>query len=402
MAAQYIGETMMNFTIITCIVIALTQTVYIIMSPDAIHLYNVILQPFVYTALVVVIYTSLGRDARPITESHSSNMFAILSVIAFGITILAVTVLFGAGANAMTANPSVIVNTLWTRGFIVVVGEFIRYKLIKTAKFHNFTFTIIALTIALSYGQMSAVRMLINDDALRWAVFFEVIFKYLVISSVASYFALKGSILSVIVISFVYTMAPYLFPVLPDISPIAFTLISCALLFAIVISYRFATNEKKCTQRIREMRAQRYAKKSITGYGVTAVIIFMIIVFFMGAFPFYPVVALSGSMEPTIRRGSIVIINKVPADEVFNRVGEGEVIHFISRSGAEYIHRVVDFRFDSNGERVYITHGDASYLVDPFPVKQNDVMGVARASMPFLGYPYIFIHGILHEIRRHT
>ena len=225
-------------------------------------------------------------------------------------------------------------------------------------------------------------------------IFFESIFKPLVISAAVSYIAINGNYFSVVFISFIYSMASYLVPIIPNILPIVWSLIINGLVFITVIIYYIEINEKGQALRIREKRVDKYIKKPIFGYLFIGAIMSLIVAFFIGMFPIYPVVVLTDSMEPTLGRGNLVLVERVPNGDAFIRVGEGEVLHYKNHLGVEYIHRVVDFTYDINGERQYITRGDASYLTDPYPVIQSDVLGIARAALPFIGYPYIFFRSI--------
>ena len=384
----------LKLAIIVCIALVVMQSVFMIIPLHTLRLYNMAMKPLVYAALAVFVYVCMGIDQRRAHKTYDANMIAVLSVAMFGMVFLIVSFLFGAGQNAMAANPQVIVRNLWEQGSILIFGELMRYKLIRSSGQQNRTAVVVLLTITLAYGNMNAMRMLAAGDVIVWSVFFESIFKPLVISAVASYFAMEGSFTAVLIISFVYTMAAYIVPILPDISPIVWSLIISGLVFATAIIYNFATNEKRRDLRMREKRAARYVKKPMLSNTVTVMIIGGIVMFFVGVFPIYPVVILTGSMTGTFDRGSLVFVERVPSGEAFTRVDEGYVIHFISRSRAEYIHRVIDFRFDAYGERQYITRGDASYLTDPFPVSQDDVLGIARAQIPFIGYPYIIFRAI--------
>jgi len=349
--------------------------------------------------LALAVYVFMGIDLRPVRKAYWATMIALLSIMMLGMVMLIVSFLFDAGQNIMTINPAIIVNNLWTRGLVVVLGDFIRYKLIKSTNQQNRGGVIIALTVILAYSQMNALQMLLQGNVLPWAVFFEAIFRSLVISSTASYFSIKGSFLSVVLVSFTYTMSPYLLPILPDISPIVLSLIISGLLFVSAIIFFFFMNENKRVQQQQEKRAIRYAKKPIVGYIVTISLVGGIIAFFVGVFPVYPVVVLTSSMAGTFERGSLVFVERVPSGKAFAKVGEGEVIHFISHGGVEYIHRVVDFSHNTNGERQYITSGDASDFIDPIPVPQDDVLGIARTFLPFIGYPRIFFQSIVSTFR---
>jgi len=353
------------------------------------------LQPMVFVVLAVAVFVFIGRDARHIPGAYAANMVVILSILTYGIVILALSFLFGAGTNAMTASPTVVVHSLWTRALIVVLGEYIRYKLIKSADHHNRVVIICLLTVALAYGHMDSIRLFIHmEGVIAWAVIFEDIFRPLVVSAVASYIAVRGSLLSVVLVAFVYLMAPYLLPVLPDITPIAFAIISTGLAFLTAITYRFIANDRLWVLRLQEKRMAKYEKKSVLGWAFVGVFIVLTISFFMGAFSIYPIVVLTGSMSGTFERGSIIFVQRVPPGEAYVLVGEGYVIHFRGPGGVEYVHRVVDFKLDAAGQRQYITQGDASEIVDPFHVAQGEVLGIARAALPLLGHPYIFFRSI--------
>lgn len=90
-------------------------------------------------------------------------------------------------------------------------------------------------------------------------------------------------------------------------------------------------------------------------------------------------VIISGSMEPTIRTGSMVIV--VPRDEY----RQGDVIAFQDPVIGRNVHRIVG-EVGSEGVTYYITKGDASRMPDHFPVSRDRIEGKVVASFPYLGY----------------
>lgn len=94
-----------------------------------------------------------------------------------------------------------------------------------------------------------------------------------------------------------------------------------------------------------------------------------------------PSAITSGSMEPAIRLGDVVVGNPdVPAD-----LGPGTVITFDSDRG-RITHRVVGT--DAVGN--YITRGDANEGADRVPVAPGEVRSVGRILVPFAGYPSVW------------
>lgn len=119
--------------------------------------------------------------------------------------------------------------------------------------------------------------------------------------------------------------------------------------------------------------------------------VFLILVFAAGAYVFITVLTSgdkvptvfgysflkvsTGSMEPTLKTGSIIIVKSTVADEV----RAGDIICFYSRdpkiSGIPNTHRVNEISED-DGRRIFITKGDANYVVDEYPVYGEDIVGV--------------------------
>lgn len=112
---------------------------------------------------------------------------------------------------------------------------------------------------------------------------------------------------------------------------------------------------------------------------------------------YQPFVVLSGSMEPTLKVGSVVVIQKVnPA-----AVKEGDIITFNSpinlnqQQTAEKTpttHRV-NRVLDENGVRKFETKGDANNDVDAYHIGEGDVVGMASFDVPYLGYTSHFLRG---------
>ncbi len=94
---------------------------------------------------------------------------------------------------------------------------------------------------------------------------------------------------------------------------------------------------------------------------------------------------LSGSMEPSIKTGSVVAV-KPEADYKI-----GDVITFgpYSKTQAPVTHRISDIKVQG-GESVYITKGDANESPDMREIVKNDIVGKVLFSVPYVGYAVEF------------
>jgi len=131
--------------------------------------------------------------------------------------------------------------------------------------------------------------------------------------------------------------------------------------------------------------------KTITYWVVSIlVIIFALFVIFTtlpipGNFKLY--VVRSGSMEPAIKTGSLIVIK--PADDYHI----GEIVTFLPRDAKKknevVTHRIVEI-LDEEGRKSIITKGDANSSNDPIPTPFDNIKGRLVFKIPYFGYPIGF------------
>ena len=111
-------------------------------------------------------------------------------------------------------------------------------------------------------------------------------------------------------------------------------------------------------------------------------LILVLIIFAPKLFSIEPMVVVSGSMEPSYMKGSLLYVK-----EGASGIQTGDAITFY-RNGELVTHRVVEINTD---EKTYTTKGDAVQVNDVQPVAWSDVVGVPVFDIPVLGYPASFL-----------
>lgn len=95
----------------------------------------------------------------------------------------------------------------------------------------------------------------------------------------------------------------------------------------------------------------------------------------------------TGSMQPSIDPGALVLVHRVSPDSV----KQGDVITYKSRSGGSTItHRVLERRTLSSGVHQTLLKGDANDQPDT-PVYDEQIVGKVVSSIPFAGKVLDFI-----------
>ncbi len=106
---------------------------------------------------------------------------------------------------------------------------------------------------------------------------------------------------------------------------------------------------------------------------------------------------ISGSMEPELKVGSLVVARPVEPGSIT----PGDIITFYLKgtSDTAVTHRVIDVKH--NSPLYFETKGDANEYPDPFIVPAGDLLGKICLHVPYLGYiteflktPYGYIIGL--------
>lgn len=115
------------------------------------------------------------------------------------------------------------------------------------------------------------------------------------------------------------------------------------------------------------------------GLIVSVVVILVTAAFIVPKFAgIMPYIVESGSMEPQIHTGAVAFIDTHDKD-----VAVGDVITYkIGEAGSE---KYVTHRIAGDGPDGYVTKGDANEVEDANPVKQEQIVGTYRYSIPYAG-----------------
>ena len=95
---------------------------------------------------------------------------------------------------------------------------------------------------------------------------------------------------------------------------------------------------------------------------------------------------ISGSMEPALRMGSMIV--SAPATDY--QIGDIVTFGEISADKVPATHRIYDIKL-VDGATVYITKGDANKTPDGRELPESEIFGKVLFSIPYLGYVLSFL-----------
>ena len=145
----------------------------------------------------------------------------------------------------------------------------------------------------------------------------------------------------------------------------------------------FRDEKKKMKKRQKNGSGKRYPKRIwsfITTVLTTVFVIGAFLLIGVRVLGFEPYVVLSGSMTPKYPVGSLVYVEKTDPNEI----EPGKVITYVFDESVTVVtHRVVEVDREN---RCFYTKGDANQDRDGKSVSYENVIGVVKFSIPYLGY----------------
>ncbi|MGI6144900.1 MAG: signal peptidase I [Clostridia bacterium] len=195
-------------------------------------------------------------------------------------------------------------------------------------------------------------------------------------SILTSYFAFLGGFVPAFIYHGVLLAFEWFCPILPNLNWLMKAFLGC---FIPIFSLLFV--QHLYLLKTRQLKRIISGGEQIFGWLVTSIFSVLIIWFAVGVFPLYPSVIVTGSMEPLIKPGDIVLVKKTPGEETHI----GDVIQYLHLEEEIIItHRIIDID-ESEGKKL-LTKGDNNPSVDSDLVMLEQVKGKVIATIPKLGW----------------
>ena len=172
-------------------------------------------------------------------------------------------------------------------------------------------------------------------------------------------------------------------PNAPEILP-AFVLMILPLIIYVFISALF---EKK-----KRIAKQKQSKLTYVFPAVLLVIMTGLILLVTCKFRYGILVIATESMTGEINRGDAVVFESY---EHVDEVKENDIIVFSKDGNRRVVHRIVAIN-TVNGQKQYVTKGDANEDIDSGYITDTNIIGVVHFKVIYIGYPSLWLREIFN------
>ncbi|MBP8639847.1 MAG: signal peptidase I [Oscillospiraceae bacterium] len=330
---------------------------------------------WVALGLIIKIFPSVmfhGLVRLKSTVISLSFIFAIFYLLVF--MLIGFFTAFGKSTYSMSLLG--IVSNIFPMCTALIGGEMCRSFLINSLSKRKPYRSIIALSLIFSVFNMSLGNVKGLSDSLDILEYLNnMVFPQMTQNIAASCLVYLSGPLPAIIYLGIIRLFNFLSPYIPNPSEIPRLLFNVLFpLLSIWIVLKVYASEAAITSRNTHKKFDNFGWFAVSTLSVA------IVWFSVGLFPIFPSVILTGSMEPKIKPGDVVIVDKTGSDNV----NVGDIVMYYSEDEIYITHRVIE-EIDSSGQPQFITKGDNNPCADPAIVSAAQVKGRVIGTIPKLG-----------------
>ena len=363
---------------------------FVILNSFNSSLSNVYVLPFILFICDLIFFLVLGSEK----SNKRLNKIIDFDVFMFLMVFLILYYLFGIIIGYAKSN-----NYLTLYGLTVfiiptilkiVFKEHLR-KLILTKSGNNkflITYTVLLFIMIDILPALSMLKMSNMHDVFIFIAL--VLLPSITFNISATYINMKVGYMPVIIYLLIFSLYQYVVPIVPNPSEYLKAIIDFILPILILFKVRKIVN--KYSDEDKEID-RNYKKSAIILLIIPIILTIIIIYFVSGYFKYYALAIASGSMNPIFDRGSVVITEQVNEKyDNYNKLKEGEIIAFKAEKNI-VVHRLIRI-VNTDNEVYYYTKGDANKKEDDYLIKKENIIGIVKFTIPYIGYPTVWFSEI--------
>lgn len=346
-------------------------------------LFLYVIEPLIATAIALACFLLIG-GARIRVRHPGEKALLVAAVICVWFVIY-----FLSGLVLTYVRNSLVVGIVPTLFNILVYGtsatalEYIRYQIMASVGRRHIVWfgAVVSIVFALTqlpYGQIDAVS---NPEELIKIVVANIVPSFAA-SFLLTYLALTSGLATMLVFRLGMVLIAILPPIIPNYD---WYLIGISSLLVTITTYLLIDKQLQHKDAPKRHHMQHIKRANDVMF---VALLLGLAAFMSGFFSYRPFAIVSNSMQPVYSRGSMVVIERT-SDPMDIKVGD--IVQYQS-AGNTITHRVVaiDAASDGSGKKVFTTKGDNSPSNDPI-IASNQIGGVVKAQVPFVGYPTIWL-----------
>lgn len=346
--------------------------------------YELIVSGF-FIVLTYSLYKLIGFRKDNDNNKHNAIQITIIGILLYILLTNLAGLYFGFLRNSYSLTFTSIIKNTYMIIILAVSSELIRWMVASNQRVHKYQ--LIILTVL--YIVLDVVLALSPNYTSSSFNIFRFITTVGVVSIARNYvcsvLTYKVSFIPSLILRLFFSLYPFVVPIFPNFGDYLNSIIDLLTPFLIYFSIRRIVNHAN------KERVVKISRKLWYFYVPLWLSLIFVVILVSGMFRYKIMAIGSGSMEPNVSKGDALIFEKYDGSEkpIRNQV-------LVFRHNGKYItHRVYEVINDDDNT-FYITKGDANNTADDFKVYENDIVGIGKLNIKYIGYPTIWFQELIN------
>lgn len=273
---------------------------------------------------------------------------------------------------------------------LILISELMRYVLFNKTK-RNLPCLIIGCLLFVMIDVNTMVHIYDVKTALGITkMICLVVFPSITKNIFLTYLTMKVGYKNGIIYRLITELSTYLLPIFPDFGEYINVLLKTVLPIAIMARLNNMFNYYS----VRKIKDSRYNNRKLVLYSVITFALLTIVLLTSGLFTYQALTIGSGSMSPAIEKGDVIVLKSMKNEEA-RKIKKGDVLVY-NHDNKIIVHRVI--KKSNNGETIsFKTKGDYNNAKDSWTVKQEDVIGIVKFRIRWIGMPTVALNELLNK-----
>ena len=273
---------------------------------------------------------------------------------------------------------------------LILISELMRYVLFNKTK-RNLPCLIIGCLLFVMVDVNTMVHIYDVKTALGITkMICLVVFPSITKNIFLTYLTMKVGYKNGIIYRLITEISTYLLPIFPDFGEYINVLLKTVLPIAIMARLNNMFNYYS----VRKIKDSRYNNRKLVLYSVITFSLLTIVLLTSGLFTYQALTIGSGSMSPAIEKGDVIILKGMKNEEA-RKIKKGDVLVY-NHDNKIIVHRVI--KKSNNGKTIsFKTKGDYNNTKDSWTVKQEDVIGIVKFRIRWIGIPTVALNELLNK-----
>lgn len=273
---------------------------------------------------------------------------------------------------------------------LILISELMRYVLFNKTK-RNLPCLIIGCLLFVMVDVNTMVHIYDVKTALGITkMICLVVFPSITKNIFLTYLTMKVGYKNGIIYRLITEISTYLLPIFPDFGEYINVLLKTVLPIAIMARLNNMFNYYS----VRKIKDSRYNNRKLVLYSVITFALLTIVLLTSGLFTYQALTIGSGSMSPAIEKGDVIILKGMKNEEA-RKIKKGDVLVY-NHDNKIIVHRVI--KKSNNGKTIsFKTKGDYNNTKDSWTVKQEDVIGIVKFRIRWVGMPTVALNELLNK-----